>query len=345
MRVASISVFAVILITLAVGGMITIASIVAYRRHLDRVVSGQERNVHTRIVEPGSAMSMVLIGLLCIWVLTSLTKISALNSSIDQLRQEINNQRYWLGDRIEELEEKLDAQTAIISDYEFSFGAVDKEQRTVSMQFRVVLKSYDENSRVFLNFGTQSAELTNENGAFTGSIPVGLFQAYPNPPVLEVKTGSVTQTQTLEDCPYGTLAELCLPTLLNTMDEFTVKEDKQGNITVYGQVSIMEEGNKVEGVSITGADVVMKLGEEEQKRIPLNFVDGRVEEMRIDSSFPNPDNRRFTICLETRNDLGWVVSQAIACYDPMQQEMVYIAGDLSVADQTGVTMFGIETQP
>lgn len=339
-----ISVLAIIVITLAVGGLVALINGIAYSRHLDRVVSGEERNVHTRIVEPGSAMSMVLIGLLCIWVLTSLTKISTLNDRVEQLRMDMNNRLNSLQDQVVELEEKLDAQSAIISDYEFSFGAIDKEQRTVSMQFRAVLKSYEENSRVFLNFGTQSAELNNENGAFTGSIPVGLFQVYPNPPVLEVKTGSVTQTQTLEDCPYGTLAELCLPTLLNTMDEFTVKEDKQGNLTVYGQVSIMEEGDKVEGVSITGADVVMKLGEEEQKRIPLNFVDGRVEEMRIDSSFPNPDNRRFTICLETRNDLGWVVSQAIACYDPMQQEMVYIAGDLSVADQNGVTMFGIETE-
>lgn len=334
-----ISVLAIIVITLAVGFLVALINGIAYSRHLDKVVSGEERNVRTRIVEPGTAMGMVLTGLLCIWVLISLTKISTLNDRVEQLRMDMSNGLNSLQAQVAALEAALDDQSAIVAEYDYSFGAIDWEQRSVAMGFRVALKAYDENARVSLSFGAQSTELTAENGVFVGSIPVGLFEGYANPPVLSVKSGTTTETQILRDCPYGSFAEMCIPTVEEGASSFTTGTSKKGMVTVSGWADFYDAGSKVEGLSITGTDVVVKLGDEELKRTPLNLSDGREERVEIENSFSAEDGRVYGVYLEMHTNVGWVIAQTVMRYDSVKDGLSDVSGEVTVTDETGAVLY------
>lgn len=331
----------IIVITIAAAILIILLAVLLYRRHLDRVVSGEERDLHTKAVEPGAVLRTVLICVLAIWLLISMANISVLKSEVENLSQQVSSQYSWIAAQLEEMDEKLDAQTGLTQDYWFDFKNVDPEKKTMDMELHVLLNEYSGSTAVSVKFGDTVTELKNIGGEFFAQIPVELFTLYETYPVLTAETDGVIRSEELDRCIDGYPGETLLP-MLWAGDDVRLEYDKKGNLTASGGMTVFEDSAKIGGLTLQSASVTFELDGEIVKEIPLTFTDGQSEELEVSESFPVAERgQQFYICLKSVNSAGWTVTQRIAYYDWEGGGKVYLGGDFSVADENGALLFQV----
>ncbi len=327
-----------------IGVLITVIAVILYKRHLNKVISGEEHDLHTKVVEPKMVLRTVLICILAIWLMTITFKFDALCTDVKNLSYNMNEQYdYMTGlySEMDNLYSKIDAQNNICEDYDFSFGKVDTDKKTVEMDLKVWLKEYSEETAVTVSFGGNSWALKNQGGVFKGNIPVDLFTDYETEPVLAVETNGMVKSQKLEQCPSGFFYDLVFPsfTCIPATDGYSISYDSKGNMVVSGNMTVFEDGPKIEGITLNTVSIAYEVDGTIIKESPLNFINGAADEIDVSESFPVENNSEFNICIKSTNSAGYTVIQSIVCYDWEQKGDIVSEGDYAVFDESGTCLF------
>lgn len=335
------SISRIVVITFAAGLLIAAAAVILYRRHLDRVVAGEEHGLHTNAAEPSDVIRTVLICILAIWLISCMSNISKMRNELQAMRQQMEQQYSQLSGQLYEMEEKLKAQDSVIGDYDFSFRDLDAESRTIVMQLRVSLKEYGEDTEVSVNCGGDVTALENAGGVFSGNVQLELFRLYEDFPVLTVETGGVKKTQVLDGCPDGYPAEYLLPILV-AGDRAQIKY-RNGALIVSGGYTVYDDGAKIQGLTVKSSSLVFELDGKTVKEFPLEFTSGAADLDDVSGSYQAQKGQQFDILLKSVTGDDWTVTQRVAYYSWEDGYKVLTYGDMTVTDKNGVILFGVKT--
>ena len=332
------SIMFIILITLVLGAIIAAISCHLYKKHLARVVSGEERDIHSKTADPKSVFGVLLAVIICIWLITAMFSLSSLITRTNRQTQQLNNQYRQMEWSFRALEEKLDAQSDIAQNVYFEFGAINPEKRTISVDFEITLKKYREDSTVAISLGNEKTVLTGENGYFRGTLEANLFISYENYPVLTVTTDGVTESQILDECFGGCLADACLK-MMGGEHFYEMKYDRKGKMNVTGTISLIRNEAKIKACGLKSTSVVMLAGDKTLKKIPVNFTGDVSDEIPLKSAFEIEKGTPFYLCIEYETDAGWTVRSKIAYYDWNEGYRVFMGNEISVTDENGTVIF------
>ncbi len=333
----------IVCLTAVIGIVIAVISSVLYRKHLDRVVSGEERGTHTKVAEPLSVIKTVVICVLAIWVAISMMTISGMNRKIDELAQQIDSRYASINAGLASIGTRLDEADSLAKDISYEFRNIDTKARTVDMDMKITLKSYDKDTSVYIYLGDKETELSlTDKGKFEGTVKAELFTLYEDFPVMKVVNGDVAATEELDDCPAGYFAIFCMPVLIDTACDYSM-HFSGSSMAVTGRISVVQDDGKVPGLTFSSAEIRFISGSEVLGTIPLEFTDGAAEDVPLDFEVPFEENQPFRMDLVTKTAEGWTVSQTVSVYDWDENSNTLIAGydNMTVTDENGVILFGV----
>ena len=161
-----------LIIILVAAVVIIAASVIAYNRRLDKITSGDLRDTHSTIPEPGTTVGAVYKIVLLVVVVISLLTVSTANGMLISMQQDVNN----LNSRIEQLnreirslrEQSEQAQTLIASS-SWDIVSADYANSTAEVRFSATLKEYSDSTAATLVFGGGgAAKIGGENAQVGG---------------------------------------------------------------------------------------------------------------------------------------------------------------------------------
>ena len=194
-------IFILLLVIFVIAFIIVVAGLLAYNKRLEKVASGELRDTHSRIPEPGTTAGVtyktVLIALTIISVLsisTLIGQISSMSNNVSNLQSNLHN----INMDLLELRQKVEDNGRLTTNLEWTVTGQDMAKKTVDLKFTVDLKQYSDDTKVMMVLGDQEFPLTREKaGTFSGQITSDLFQNYD-----QLKTciteGSITKVETTD---------------------------------------------------------------------------------------------------------------------------------------------------
>ena len=180
---ASLAIYVIILFVIAV--IVVFVSIFAYNKRLDKVASGEIRDTHSSIPEPGTTVGtiyrivlMVLIVIMFFIISTVNGKLTAVQNDIDQMQNDVLS----LSNRVYDLEQKLEEGQKYTAYSGWEILEPDYTNRTAEVEFYASLKEYTEDAEVILNLNGKEVPLTRDEGSvFRGRFTANFFEEYAYP--------------------------------------------------------------------------------------------------------------------------------------------------------------------
>ena len=152
-----------IIIMLVLAAIIIFVSVRAYNRRLDRIASGEARDTHSSIPEPGTTVSAVYRIVLMVLAVITLLTVSAVSGKINSMQNDLGNLHSALNrmsGEMEELQRQLEDGKKIVSRFEWDVREPDYAAGTATVYFSAALKEYSADTAVTLNLGGRTVELT-----------------------------------------------------------------------------------------------------------------------------------------------------------------------------------------
>ena len=189
----------IILIVIAV--IIVVVSLLAYNKRLDKVTSGEIRDTHSKLPEPGTTAGVtyktVLICLTIIAVLSISTMIGQINSMSSNLSS-MQTKLHEINMDLLEMQRKVEENGRLTTDLSWEVTGEDLEKKTVDLKFTVGLKQYSDDTKVKMVLGDHEFALTKETaGTFSGQLTTDLFQSYDQLKVC-ITEGAITKVETTD---------------------------------------------------------------------------------------------------------------------------------------------------
>ena len=131
---------------------------------------------------------------------------SRLNSEISQLNSTINS-------IYSNVDEQLKKEASLISGMDYSIGTPNADMKTAPVTITVVPKTVTDDIKLSVEIDGTIALLERKGNEFSGTIDIGLFEAYGQYPLLTIKSSKDTKTEYLENMNIGNLFEDYLPRL------------------------------------------------------------------------------------------------------------------------------------
>ncbi len=200
---ASLAVYVIILFVAAV--IVVFVSIFAYNKRLDKVASGEIRDTHSSIPEPGTTVGtiykivlMVLIVIMFFMISTINGRLTAVQNDIDQMQNDVLS----MSNRVYDLEQKLMEEQKYTAYSGWEILEPDYANRTADVEFYVSLKEYTEDAEVILNLNGNEVPLVRDDGSvFRGRFTANFFEEYAHP-LLLIKEGGRIITEEAEFPQY-----------------------------------------------------------------------------------------------------------------------------------------------
>ena len=189
----------IILIVIAI--IIVIVSLLAYNKRLDKVTSGEIRDTHSKLPEPGTTAGVtyktVLICLTIIAVLSISTMIGQINSMSSNLSS-MQTKLHEINMDLLEMQRKVEENGRLTTDLSWEVTGENPEKKTVDLKFTVGLKQYSDDTKVKMVLGDHEFALTKETaGTFCGQLTTELFQSYDQLKVC-ITEGAITKVETTD---------------------------------------------------------------------------------------------------------------------------------------------------
>ena len=213
----------VLFITALAAAVIGLAAYIRYRRRLAAALSeDSDTSVRQhRSASPAEFIPWLLIALLVIWNGVTLGKISSTSASLDNYAGNIQSQLLALRSQVQELEEKLSAQSALLLDYDWQFGEIDSQKHQVAIIYRMTPASLPKNAQFSLLSGTQTFPCTREaDGSLTATIRADLFQLITDFPLSQVRCIRLPQL----------IESLFAQRNLNSADQVVTEQQSPGSV-------------------------------------------------------------------------------------------------------------------
>ena len=161
-------------------------------------------------------ITCIVVGLL----IFSLIQIATLNDKIDNLKSansrlnsEINQLNSNINSIYSNVDEQLKKEASLISGIDYSVGTPNADMKTAPVTITVVPKTVTDDIKLSVELDGTTAHLERKGNEFSGTIDVGLFEAYGQYPLLTIESSKDTKTEYLEDMNIGNLFEDYLPRL------------------------------------------------------------------------------------------------------------------------------------
>ena len=204
-----------ILIVLGVSGLVALIAVLAnylkYKRHVSRVMSGEEAPTEKRISSPGETALAIFIILMLLWNGFALVQFSLLHNDIDELTSKVNSLSRDLTVYNSGLERMIEESGSLIRSSEFIQHDIDKADRSVTFDVRISLKEYREDTQVALNYAGRRIPIAKQDDCFVGTLTLKLWETISDMATAEITSGGVTRVDTLWDSTTGPLWKGYLP--------------------------------------------------------------------------------------------------------------------------------------
>ncbi len=310
-KLFSMSFIVFLIILFAVIVLAVIISIHVYQRHLDRVVEGKERDVHTHVVEPRTVLTWIVAGLFVIFMINTMAENAALRNQVENMEEVLTQKQVSILYRLQDLEEKLDNKDKLVDEYDFSFGRINTREKTVEVLFTMRLTAYTGQTRVWVYFGENNCELENRNGKFVGTLNAPLFEDC-GVCVVYIENGYDIKEEPLENSFSGVLGNMVLD-IGEEGSSYQTEWTKDGQFRVYGTQSVaIKEWLPKEKTK--GAKLTFRINGVAVKSlpIPVNDAEGSID---FDETFQMAASASFDMWLESDLECGWTVSKRVGKYE------------------------------
>ena len=161
-------------------------------------------------------ITCIVVGLL----IFSLIQIATLNDKIDNLKSansrlnsEINQLNSNINSIYSNVDEQLKKEASLISGMDYSVGKPNADMKTAPVTITVVPKTVTDDIKLSVEIDGTTAHLERKGNEFSGTIDVGLFEAYGQYPLLTIESSKDTKTEYLEDINIANLFTDFLPQL------------------------------------------------------------------------------------------------------------------------------------
>ena len=243
-----IAVYIILLIVVAI--IITVISIIAYNKRLDRITKGEVRDAHSNVPEPQTTAGFTYKVVLIVLSIIALLTISRVNGMIDGLNHTINNlqsQLHLMSMDMLELKESVEQSDNLVSNLSYEIAGEDMEKKTVDLNFSLNLKQYSENTKVTISLGNHEAQLKKTTpGTFSGKITVDLFGFYDQLKVC-IAEDNITKVESSDFQQYLFWNVLPMPRLECNLES----KESRGKIKCNGWYSLaFDNPEKIEFAAI-----------------------------------------------------------------------------------------------
>ncbi len=154
-------------------------------------------------------------------LVVSFFMLEKLNSKMDSLRSNYNNQILNIREEINSIygnvDRKLKKQASLLSDMNYEIGSYDVENGKIPVIFKAVPKIISDGIRIFVEVEGEKTELSREGECFVGTALVGMFVGDSEKVLLTIEENGQTKTEILEDVYISSLFDRVLPHLFADM--------------------------------------------------------------------------------------------------------------------------------
>ena len=176
-------------------------------------------------------------------------RINSLETDIQLLRHDRQNDLHSLQQRISnihsDVDEQMKKQASLFSDISHSLGKADMTNKSAELSISVVPKTVIDGMDVKILLGDKSVEMKRQkNGHFSGVLSVGLFEEYDTAPLIAIRAGNETKTEYLENVAVAYLWPNYLPSMERAEiwnDSVTFNEEsdpKKSTLTLNGHMEL-----------------------------------------------------------------------------------------------------------
>ena len=305
---SSLAIYVIVLFVVAV--IVVFVSIFAYNKRLDKVTSGEIRDTHSSIPEPGTTVGtiykiilMVLIVIMFFAVSTINGKLTAVQNDIDQMQLDISS----LSTRVYDLEQKLTEGQKHTAYTGWEILEPDYTNRTAEVEFYASLKEYAENAEVILNLNGKEVSLTQDgDGVFRGRFTANFFEEYAHP-LLCINEGGRIITEEVDFPQYIFWDFIPIP---NLECKFDSDVSVSGKLKYEGWYRvILDYPDEVESV-----EVAYLTSGKEIKRMDITKEVRNYTEITLEEGMDLDKDLTLQIELVTKNGFR-VVDRMVVIYD------------------------------
>lgn len=333
-----------VIIPILAAILIALILIIRYFVRLKKAVSEDSTPTDRehRSASPSEVIPWILIAVLVFWNAISLSKISAMNLKVDNLVTNSNslmNQVWSMSSKIDELQDQLKAETDLLHEYDWSFGAFDGSTGKVRIDFTLAPNAYTEKSVFTLQFGEENVECKPVSaGRCEATVYLDVFKSVETAPVVTLTEDGATRTQILDDVPYGEMWSLIFPNY--EAEGVEVKASlKNGTLSLKGSFAVGDFSKGGAFLRITKTELVKEVDGKEVGRVPLDLEGKNFEPVRseIDDKFENfSDSSVLRLYLDVKTDSGYSMQTELLRLSAKEgSELRPVSGVLEIFDPSG----------
>lgn len=231
-----------ILAVLAIGVLIYY---ICYKIRINRTLKGEESGAHVPMASMESVWKVVAVIAVFVMYSSLSTKITNLQNELMNTRNALSNKIWGVQYELDEMQRQAKKEASMISEVSYDFGEINTKEHTVEMNFRVVPKSYSEETELSLKFGGETIALTNDGrGTFSGNRVFSIFEEVYEEGMIFVTEGGVTKTEVWEEVPKRRLYYECLPMLGVMSSSLSYTKGKE-NVRIQGHFQVMSKEKNV----------------------------------------------------------------------------------------------------
>lgn len=320
------------------GVLIYMLSRYLYARHLDRVVAGKERNVHTHVVDPytvGKILFAVFTIALLAWSMVTIVK---LKSDMADMKEELEERIRFLEESHDE--EKLGGQKeySLLQSCDYRFVKIDPEENMVEVLFEIVPKNVSKAAILSISWAGNTLTMTETAGIYRSTMAVPVFEYIDAYPVLTMQNGDTIETEILHTTVSGYPAEECFLEMLPEEYKFSMEPTRDGELVINGNVSMDMEQDKLSDDLLRKMELVLYAEGEELKRTPV-IVENMSGTADVSGVYEVREDLKLRMVLEIETDCGWIVTIPVATVNTDDSNALLTGETMTVRDASGEILF------
>ena len=302
---ATISIF--ILVILGISCLTALIAVLVYylryKRHISRVMNGEEVPNEKRISSPAETALSILIILLLVWNGFSLVQFSIVNNELNELRSKMNDISRDISTYSHEMEESIANSGSLVRDFQFIANSLDRQTLSFTYDIEVNLKEYRNDTEVYLNYGSDRIRMEKNGGKYTASMTVRLGECIFDYAYVEIINDGMTRIDTLQGTPTGPVWKDFLPQVYMSKAPWDIKE-KKDSVTIKDDMKfrmVTKESN----VTMTAAYLVTEVNGSEIDRQKLDISSPWMEvTVPVGKTYELKDGDVLAFYTITETDLG-----------------------------------------
>lgn len=267
-------------------------------------------------------ISHIAIFGLIIALIVAFAKINSLESNIELLRNDQNNNKQILEQQISNIynnvDEQLKKQASLFSNTEIAFGKEVSDNKG-SITISVVPKTISDDMVINLKADGQTVTMNKTtDGKYTGTISVDMFKENAEFPLVSITSKGETKTEYLDDLSLDVIWPDFLPHLIGNSVEDVSKKYKDGKLPIKLIVEVgYDKPNNYSNVKFTNCYLLVESNGKEIDRKDMNdkfsslSPESNITEFIFENTYEISEKDNLAISVVGEDELGYIHRQNI----------------------------------